>query len=206
MDKPDLTGIKNIIFDFGRVLLNINPSLTRQALLRLQFRPNKGVEGRKDDDVVALLEAGKITSEEFIDIVLQAVEENTSREEVISAWNAMLLDFPESHVTCLRNLKKDYRLFLLSNSNQIHYDHYALTFKEAHGFELSELFEKMWFSFEVGLIKPDTEIFRYVLNDANLRPDETLFVDDTLVHVEAAEKVGIRAFHLTGHNDICDIF
>ncbi|HLO89897.1 MAG TPA: HAD family phosphatase [Lentimicrobium sp.] len=206
MTKANLSGIKNIIFDFGRVLLNINPALTSEALHKLNFKPNNGLEGRKDDDVVGLLESGHITSEEFIDIVLKAVNENTTKEEVINAWNAMLLDFPLSHVDCLKKLKGQYRLFLLSNSNQIHYDYYATAFKEAHGFELQDLFEKMWFSFEIGLIKPDTEIFRYVLSDGALKPEETLFIDDTLVHVEAAAKVGIHTYHLTGSDDICDIF
>lgn len=205
MNKPDLSGIKNIIFDFGRVLLNINPALTTEALIKLKFKPNAGLEGRKDDDVVALLESGKISSEEFIDIVMKAVDESTTTDDVINAWNAMLLDFPESHVNCLRNLKNSYRLFLLSNSNQIHYDYYVRSFKDVHGFELGELFEKMWFSFEVGLIKPNTEIFRYVLKDGAIKAEETLFIDDTLMHVEAARKVGIRAYHLLGNDDICDI-
>jgi len=205
MTKPDLSGIKNIIFDFGRVLLNINPILTQKALMKLGFRQNSNPQGQSDDDIVEQLESGKITAEEFIDSVLLAVEENTSREDVADAWNAMLLDFPVAHFEKLKELKKHYRLFLLSNSNQIHYDSYVRSFREAHGSELSGLFEKMWFSFNIGIIKPDPAIFRYVLEDAQLKPEETLFIDDTLVHVEAARSVGIRAYHLGGDTDICEV-
>ncbi len=201
----DLTGIKNIIFDFGRVLLNIDPLQTQKGLMQLGYRPDDASKGAKDDQVVIKLETGEISSEEFIDAVIKVVNEGATGEKIIEIWNAMLLDFPVAHVETLKKLREDYNLYLLSNSNQIHYDSYIKTFREAHSFDLADLFDKMWFSFQVGMIKPDPAIFRYVLDDGGLKPGETLFIDDTLVHVEAARSAGMKAFHLSGDNDISNL-
>ncbi|HLN52810.1 MAG TPA: HAD family phosphatase [Lentimicrobium sp.] len=204
--KPDLDGIKNIVFDFGRVLLNIDPKLTQIGLMELGYRPDNESAGAKDDEVVVKLERGAISENEFIDTVISVVREGATREDIIRIWNAMLLDFPESHVATLRKLRKDYRIFLLSNSNSIHFNSYTATFRERYGIELDSLFDKMWFSFHIGIIKPDPAIFRYILEDENLIPSETLFIDDTLVHVKAAESTGIRGFHLSDGHDISDLF
>lgn len=203
---PDLLGIKNIVFDFGRVLLNIDPMLTQMGLSELGYRPDDESKGAKDDAIVTNLESGKISPDEFISSVLSVVSETATSNDIIRVWNAMLLDFPEKHVKTLLKLKQNYRVFLLSNSNQIHYDFYIRSFRETYGFELSSLFEKMWFSFQLGMIKPNIEIFKYILKDADLIPSETLFVDDTLMHIESARKTGIRGFHLTADNDISDLF
>lgn len=203
---PDLLGIKNIVFDFGRVLLNIDPRLTQIGLAELGYRPDDESKGAKDDAIVTNLESGKIRPNEFISSVLSVVTETATSNDIIRVWNAMLLDFPEKHVKTLLKLKQNYRIFLLSNSNQIHYDFYIRSFRETYGFELSSLFEKMWFSFQLGMIKPNVEIFEYILRDANILASETLFVDDTLMHIESARKTGIRGFHLDADNDISDLF
>jgi putative hydrolase of the HAD superfamily len=203
---PDLLGIKNIVFDFGRVLLNIDPRLTQIGLAELGYRPDDESKGAKDDAIVTNLESGKIRPDEFISSVLSVVTETATSNDIIRVWNAMLLDFPEKHVKTLLKLKQNYRIFLLSNSNQIHYDFYIRSFRETYGYELSSLFEKMWFSFQLGMIKPNVEIFEYILRDANILASETLFVDDTLKHIESARKTGIRGFHLDADNDISDLF
>lgn len=204
--QPDLTGIKNIIFDLGRVLLNINPLLTQVELSRLGYRPDDESRGAKDDEIVIKLECGKISPSDFINAVKAIVKEGTTSANIINAWNAMLLDFPEQHVNTLRSLSKNYKVYLLSNSNQIHFDSYTKTFRDTYGLELSDLFDKMWFSFQIGIVKPEPGIFIHVLQDGGLRPEETLFIDDTLMHVEAAEKLGIRGFHLIGDNDVSSLF
>ncbi len=205
-NKPNLNGIKNIVFDFGRVLLNINPLLTQKGLMELGYRPDNESAGAKDDQIVVKLESGKITKEDFIDAVISVVKEGATSNDIIQVWNAMLLDFPENHVNTLKKLRKNYKVYLLSNSNIIHFDSYTTTFREKYGFELGDLFDKMWFSFQIGIIKPEPDIFRYILKDENLVPEETLFVDDTLMHVESAWSLGIRGFHLEDGNDISDLF
>lgn len=205
-NSPDLKNIKNIIFDFGRVLLNIDPLLTQKAFMNFGFKSDEGRSGRKDDEVVILFESGKITSEEFIATVKDHTDDNVTDQMIIDAWNAMLLDFPAHHVETLKSLKGKYNLYLLSNSTQIHFDRYISDFKDVYGFELSSLFNKMWFSFNIGLVKPDVEIFKFVLNDESLKPEETLFIDDTLVHVKAAQSLNINVYHLKDNEDVSDLF
>lgn len=202
---PNLSGIKNIVFDFGRVLLNINPLLTSIALGELGYRPQDERTGGKDDEIVIDLEKGKISPDDFINEVLKVLKEGVTREDVIKAWNVMLLDFPSHHVDMLKRLGEKYNLYLLSNSNQIHYDKYTSDFRNKYGFELNSMFKKAWYSFQVGVIKPEPSIFRHILFEGNLDPAETLFIDDTLMHVEAARDLGIRAYHLTGNDDISEL-
>ncbi len=203
---PDLTGIKNIIFDLGRVLLNINPLLTQRDLLQLGYRPADETRVAKDDEVVINLECGKISVADFILSVKAIIREGANDADIINAWNAMLLDFPARHVETLIALRRNYKVYLLSNSNQIHFDYYTEAFRNIHGFEMADLFDKMWFSFQIGIVKPEPGIFTYIMKDGKLKPEETLFIDDTLMHTEAAGKLGIRAYHLEGDQDISDLF
>ncbi|GAB1404681.1 MAG: HAD family phosphatase [Lentimicrobiaceae bacterium] len=205
--KPDLTGIKNIIFDFGNVLLNIDPRLTQHAFTELGIKPGVDFWGsRSSADLLISFEQGKISPNEFRKGALAMLSEGVTDEQVNKAWNALLLDFPAYRVELLKQLQPDYRLFLLSNSNQIHYEHYISYFEEKFGFPLRDLFEKMWFSHQLRYVKPNPHIFTTVLKDANLIPQQTLFIDDTLMHVEAARQLGIKVWHLKPDEDVVDLF
>lgn len=205
-NKTDLSGIKNIIFDFGQVLLNIDPNLSAKAFMKLGIRDGVDFWGsRAGSDLLIGLEKGIITPDEFRKNALGMLVPGVTHQQVTEAWNALLLDMPVRRVEKLKSLKKDYRLFLLSNSNQIHYECYMSRFEKEFGFGLDGLFEKLWFSHQLGLVKPDPEIFRFVLKDGALNAEETLFIDDTLVHVEAARSVGINALHLMPGTDICEL-
>lgn len=206
-NKIDTTGIKNIIFDFGQVLLNINPELSAKAFIRLGIRDGIDFWGsRASSEMLIGLEKGNISPDEFRAGALDMLVPGVTPHQIDDAWNALLLDFPSSRVAKLRELGKSHRLYLLSNSNQIHYECYMDRFEKEFGFGLGDLFEKLWFSHQVGLVKPDPEIFRFVLNDGGLKPEETFFIDDTLVHVEAARSIGISAWHLLPETDICQLF
>lgn len=205
-EKISLSGIKNIIFDFGQVLLNIDPQLSARAFARLGVRDGIDFWGsRSSSETLIDLEKGAISPDDFRNNVLEKLIPGVTAQQVDDAWNALLLDLPGCRVEKLKSLGAMYRLFLLSNTNQIHYDCYMERFQKEFGFALGELFEKLWFSHQIGLVKPDPEIFRFVLIDAGLKPEETLFIDDTLVHVEAARSVGINAWHLKPGTDICDL-
>ena len=206
VQKPDLKNIKNIIFDFGNVLLNINPALTAEAFKKLGIKDESDFfGGRSSIELMVKYERGQATSEEFIQAISSSVSDIVTNKEIIDAWNALLLDFPSKRVELLQQLRSDYRLFLLSNTNQIHFEKYTQQFQAIYGYPLESLFEKMWFSHQIGLSKPDTAVFEFVLKDKNLNPAETLFIDDTLMHVEAACKSGIYGWHLTQGSDVCEI-
>lgn len=206
MEKINLTGIKNIIFDFGQVLLNIDPQLSAKAFTRLGIREGEDFWGsRSSSEALINLEKGVISPDEFRNSALEKLVQGITPQQIDDAWNALLLDLPAERVELLKSLENKYRLFLLSNTNQIHYECYMSRFVKEYGFGLGELFEKLWFSHQIGLAKPDPEIFRYVLKDAGLMAEETLFIDDTLVHVEAARSVGINAWYLEQGTDICQL-
>lgn len=204
--KPDLKNIKNIIFDFGNVLLNINPALTAEAFKKLGIKDESDFfGGRSSIELMVKYERGQATSQEFIQAISASVTYKVTSGQIIDAWNALLLDFPSKRVELLQQLRSDYRLFLLSNTNQIHFEKYTQQFQAIYGYPLESLFEKMWFSHQIGLSKPDTAVFEFVLKDKNLNPAETLFIDDTLMHVEAARKSGIYGWHLSQGSDVCEI-
>lgn len=206
-DKPDLGSIRNLIFDFGNVLLNIDPKRSSEAFRQLGVKDETDFFGSRSSlELMVEFERGQVSPEEFRNTVLRSLQPGITPEQVDAAWNALLLDFPPRRVELLKQLRNHYRIYLLSNSNQIHYVSYTAAFMRNYGFPLTELFDKMWFSQQIGLSKPDPEIFRYVLNEGWLHPEETLFIDDTLVHVEAARKAGIRAWHLLPGTDVCDLF
>jgi glucose-1-phosphatase len=205
-EKINLQGIKNIIFDFGQVLLNIDPNLSAKAFAKLGIRDGVDFWGsRSSSESLINLEKGAISPDDFRNSAREKLVPGVTSQQVDDAWNALLLDLPECRVEKLKSLKSRYRIFLLSNTNQIHYECYMDRFEKEFGFGLGELFEKLWFSHQIGLVKPDPEIFRYVITDACLNPEETLFIDDTLVHVVAARTVGIKAWHLVPGTDICEL-
>lgn len=204
--KIDLTGIKNIIFDFGNVLLNIDPALSAKAFTQLGIKEGIDFWGsRSSSDLLIGLEKGSITPDEFRKGALEMLVPGVTSLQVDEAWNALLLNLPLKRVEKLKALKSQYRIFLLSNSNQIHYECFMSRFEKEFGFSLNDLFEKLWFSHQLGMVKPNQEIFRFVLSDAGLNPAETLFIDDTLVHVEAARKLGINAVHLQPGVDVTEL-
>lgn len=204
----DLKHIKNIIFDLGGVLLNIDYNKTAQEFKKLGINNFEEIYSKaKQNHLFDKLEIGAITPEEFRNSLKQLISIDITDNQIDEAWNAMLLDFPYSRLELLKKVSKEFRIFLLSNTNEIHYEIYNKQLNEVYGIEkLENLFNKDFYSFKLGMRKPDDEIFEYVLNNQNLNPEETLFIDDSIQHIETAKKLGINTFHLTEGIDITDIF
>ncbi len=189
--------IRNIIFDFGGVICNLDVGRTEKAFAALGFAPVHA--GMADGDPMAVFEAvekGTLNPGEFRRELRKFFPRPVTDAGIDAAWNALLLDMPAPRIDLIRALGSNHRLFLLSNSNEIHYNHYSGTLLRDHHCRFEDLFEKAWFSFRIGLLKPSQEIFRFVLNDGGLNPAETLFIDDTLMHAEGAQRAGIHAHHL----------
>jgi putative hydrolase of the HAD superfamily len=126
---------------------------------------------------------------------------HTSENDIINAWNAMLLDFPAGRIAFLLQLKNRYRTFLLSNTNAIHHQAFQQIQLTPAG-TLDDCFEKAYYSHEMGLRKPDAEIFQYVLEENNLSAAETLFIDDTISNIEGAMLVNLNCVHLQPNQPI----
>jgi len=200
------SDIKNIIFDFGGVILNIDHELTEEAFRKLGINDfdklySKAIQSNLFDD----LEKGTISADNFIKEIKKII--NVSESDIVNAWNAILLDIPKERIEILKKVKNNYRTFLLSNTNIIHYEKYVADLEKVFGHkDFSPLFEKSYFSYQVGMRKPNKEIFEYVLLQNGLKPEETLFIDDSIQHIHGAEKTGIKTYFLKAGEDISVLF
>ena len=191
-------GVKNIIFDLGGVLLNIDYFLTERAFQSIGVANfGEAYSQAKQSSLFDALETGKLSPAQFRDQVRTLMAPELGDAEIDQAWNAMLLDLPLNRVELIKGLHGNYRTFLLSNTNQIHYDAYSKYLKQAHGFlDFSEIMEKQYLSFTLGLRKPDLACFRHVVEENGLKPAETLFIDDSIQHVQGAKQIGLQTYHL----------
>ena len=189
---------KNIIFDLGGVLLNINYRFTEQAFINIGLHNFNSVYSKaKQSALFDKFETGKITAGNFRNELRKHLPKNITDNEIDKAWNAMLLDLPEERVNLLHQLKSNYRLFLLSNTNEIHIRAFEKIYSIEYGKNLFEnLFEKYYYSSKIGLRKPNADCFKFVLQQNKLNPAETLFIDDSEQHIAGAVKCGLNAIHL----------
>lgn len=194
--------IEAIIFDLGDVFLNLNHQASVDAFKKL---------GLKDwnDDLKAktiLFETGKIDELQFLEAVQTHIP-NANLIEIRDAWNAIIGDFPLERLEFLEKLQNKYSIFLLSNTNPTHIDKFehrvGLTFAR----EFYTHFNKIYFSYETKVRKPDEAVFNLILKQNNLKPNKTLFVDDTLEHIEVAKGLGINTWQiLVGQDDVTNLF
>jgi putative hydrolase of the HAD superfamily len=200
--------IRNIIFDLGGVILNLDPPATRKAFEALglidfekQFTTSRQT-GLFDD-----FDCGRISENQFRDHLKKFLPANVRDEAIDAAWNAMLLDLPKERLALLEALGKKYRLFLLSNTNEIHVTAFSAYLQKEFGFnDFSAYFERWYYSCRIGKRKPDAETFQFVLNENGLLAEETLFIDDSPQHVEGAKKAGIHGLLLSPDKTISDLF
>ena len=193
-------GVSTLLFDLGGVLLNLDYSRTIQAFERIggqefQLRYSQAAQSSLFDD----FEIGAIGKGEFRNGIRAFLDVNVSDQKIDHAWNAMLLYLPSARVDLLKHLRSKYKLILFSNTNKIHLQRFREIIGEQYGdpFLLETLFDKTYYSHELGKRKPNTEAFETILNQHGLRAAEVAFIDDSIQHVQGAIAVGINAHHLT---------
>ena len=188
--------IDNIIFDLGNVILDINYQSTIKAFEKIGIE-NASILYSKSSQtkIFDQLETGKITKEDFI-LEIQKIIPKASKSEIINAWNAIIKDLPESRIDILKNLKDKFSIFLLSNTNSIHIDYIVKKIGRGKYHEFYNLFDKVYYSHELKLRKPDPNIFKLVINENNLKIKNTLFIDDSIQHINSAKKLGLQTYHL----------
>lgn len=194
--------IDTIIFDFGDVFINLDKEATPLALKKLGLEKWNSVI----DSLNFKFEKGLISRTDFL-LGLNKLVPSASQKEVLEAWNGVLLDFPMYRLEFLEELSKKFQLFLLSNTDSIHINH----FRERNGDDFYHrfynCFEKVYFSYDLGMRKPDLEIYNYVINHNNLNPERTLFVDDNFDNIEGAKKTGLQVWHLQkGKEEVIELF
>ena len=191
--------IKNIIFDLGDVILNIDVPVASKSFAELSGREQAEIlELFSQNTLFRQFETGELDEAGFRNYVRQILDfSDLSDEAIDTAWNSLLLDLPPERVELLQKLAKNYRLFLLSNTSSIHITQVNKILEASTGVEkLEDLFETVFLSYEMGLMKPDPKIYQKVLEQAGLEAEETLFLDDNLANIEAASKLGIDTIHV----------
>ena len=201
------SSIKNIIFDFGGVILNIDYKLTEIAFAKLGLTDFAGIYSQSTQkELFDIFEKGLISPGDFRKEVKKHIKQEASDAQIDNAWNAMLLDLPPERVDLLDKLKKTHRIFLLSNTNEIHFTAFSSYMKDKFKRDIfSDVFEKYYVSHRVKMRKPDAEIFELVVRENNLRKEETLFIDDSIQHIEGARKIGLNAMLLEKGKTILDL-
>ncbi len=199
--------IKNIIFDMGGVILNLDFLKTELAFAEYGIGNfNQYYTLQTATPVFEQLETGKISPEDFYDVFRKITLSTISNQQIEIAWNAMLLDFPTERISLLKELRSKYQIYLLSNTNEIHYRHIMKIFKEQNdGEDFNDIFIKAYYSHQLGMRKPDKIIFETVLKDADLLAGETIFIDDAIANIESAKSTGLQTIHLPSPKTILEL-
>ena len=192
----NLASIKNIIFDLGGVLLDLNYQATIDAFVEIGIKDFSSLYSQKGQkQIFDDFETGKITSNQFISSIQSLTHNYISKDEIIIAWNAMLLDINPKKLDYLLSIKERFRIFLLSNTNEIHISKFEGVLAKKNELEkFYDCFEKVHYSSRLSLRKPNVDCFKTVLEINQLNASETIFIDDSIQHVEGALKCGIKAY------------
>lgn len=202
------SNYKNLILDLGGVILDINYQNTIDAFKAIGIEQAGTFYNQQSQiPLFDMLEKGMISEKEFFSELRKLSKTDYEDEILRKCWNSILIGLPEENLRTLFDLKKKYRLFLLSNTNSIHESEYRkMIIKQYGSFVFDDIFEKMYLSHHVHLRKPSPEIFEYVINDSNLRKSETLFVDDSIQHINGARSVGIESILLPKGKLLGEVF
>ena len=203
MDKK----IRNIVFDLGGVLVDLDFKAAINGLQEAGFANVKEQLMAFDrGGIFQKFEVGEITADEFRTAIRENSTVTLTDEEVDALWNLMLLEIPREKLELILELRGKYMVYLLSNTNSIHWDYVCKNAFNYRGFRVEDYFEETFLSYEMHLAKPDKAIFEKVLSDANLLAEETLFIDDSEANCKAAQEVGIHAHHYHVGDDLSKIF
>ena len=193
--------IDTIIFDFGDIFINLDKQATIDGLELLGLSTwNEDL-----DQLNISFEKGQISRDAFL-LGIQKQIPNATIDEILMAWNAVLLDFPLYRLEFLQLLSKKFRLFLLSNTDAIHIDHFEQREGASFYGDFYQCFEKVYFSYEMGMRKPDAEIYTTLISRHELSPKRTLFVDDKKDNTDAAKALGLHVWNLqVGKEDVIEL-
>jgi putative hydrolase of the HAD superfamily len=189
---------KNILFDLGGVLLDIDYQRSVDAFEKLGIEHfEKMFSQYHASELFEKLERGEVSKGDFYAAISKRIKPGVTEEEIEAACNALILDFRIKSLEFLEELAADYKLYLLSNTNSIHVAFFKRLFTTQTGRpSLDDYFTKAWYSNDIGMRKPGPEIFEFILQDGDLKAAETLFIDDTLDNIKTAQKLGFKTHHL----------
>ena len=203
---PKQQEIRNILFDLGGVILDINVHATLKRFYELGF-PSELLQypHHMTTDLFYKYEIGLIGTIEFRNEIRRITGLDVSDGELDSAWNAMIVGIPEQRTALINRLSEHYDLYMLSNTSPLHAPVYERMFLDAAGISMHDVFNKIYYSFEIGCHKPDIEAWEFVIRDAGIIPGETLFLDDSIHNIKASQELGFRAIHIHERTSLLDL-
>lgn len=199
-----LSDFDTIIFDFGGVILDIDPDLSRR-----RFAEMLGVENARKletEQLPQLYETGSISRQEFVARINQIAGTQLSDSEIIAAWNAMLLNYKPARIDWIKRLHKTHRLLLLSNTNDAHFEYFHNKLIAEYGVTFYQLFDHVYLSHEMRLLKPSHEIYETVIAEQKLDLQRTLFIEDTARNVAGAQEVGLQTLLIPRNGEFYEFF
>lgn len=202
-----MEGVKNLVIDFGGVLINLNRARCIEAFAQL------GVDVREQlsnnylhKDMFMAIEMGQMTAAEFRDAIRLLTPRPLTNRQIDDAWYLMLDDVPDYKLDLLLDLKQKYNTLLLSNTNEPHWQWSEKNVFSYKNHQASDFFHKIYLSFELHKVKPNPDIFQYVIEDAGIIPGESLFIDDALPNCQTAQSLGFRTYTPEAREDWSHLF
>ena len=199
-----LSDFDTIIFDFGGVILDINPDLSRH-----RFAEMLGIENARKleaEQLPQLYEKGLISRAEFVSRINQIAGTQLSADEILAAWNAMLLNYKPARIEWIKRLHTTHRLLLLSNTNDSHFEYFHNKLIAEYGVTFYQLFDHVYLSHEMGMLKPSHEIYETVIAEQQLNLQRTLFIEDTARNVAGAQEVGLQTLLIPRNGEFYEFF
>lgn len=202
-----LEGIKAILFDFGGVLVNLDKQACLDAFAAKGItNVSEHISNYSQSGLFLKLERGEISADEFRNELRSSNQLDLSDEEIDAAWNAFLLDIPQYKLDLLYQLRERFRILMLSNTNVIHFEQKAMSEFSKAGKELNDYFHTCYLSYEIGMVKPNEDIFHHILAAENFAPHEILFLDDGVKNIEVAKALGFKTYLVKEREDFSSIF
>ena len=203
-----MSEIKNLLLDLGGVVLNVDYHKMVDVFKEYGVMDfDKHFTQAKQVEIIDKFEEGKCSIEEFRNGIRDLVKVDLTDEQIDNAWFSMILDLPKERIELIGLLKLKYNVYLFSNTNELHIELLKKRYEEEFGFDIFQmLFTKAYFSNEIKMRKPHPESFQWLLNDAEIKAEETLFIEDSPQHIEGAKKVGLNTYWLTGGETINDLY
>lgn len=196
-----------IVFDLGGVLIDLDYQLTIDAFKKLGISDfDKMYSQAAQNNLFDDFETGQISAQRFINTLLPYLSQGTTPNKVVQAWNAMILSVPPEKIELLEKLRKDYPIYLLSNTNELHVPVVRREWAKVTDKPMEDFFDHIYFSHEIHLRKPDDAIFEFVCAQQNLLPEKTLFIDDSIQHIKGAENVGLQTYFLENSENLYQFF
>lgn len=203
----NLSGIRNLVFDFGGVIIDIDYHAVRRAFEALGMEDTRAFYQHDEHSrLVEDFERGAMSEDVFRDTIIRKIGKPISYERFDEAWNAIIRSVPQRRVEMLEKLSQHFSLYLLSNTNIIHYRKYSRDFEQHHQRTLRNMFKKAYFSHEIKMRKPARDIFDFVLEDAGLQGGESLFIDDSALNIETAREAGYQTLYKPQNEEVTNYF